>query len=621
MENFNALGLPQPLISALEKMNFATPTPIQAQAIPHALEGRDILGSAQTGTGKTAAFSIPLITHLINNPQSLAIVMTPTRELAAQVLTAMSAMLVDCKNIRTALLIGGESMYKQLNQLKNRPRIIVGTPGRINDHLERRSLNLTSADFLVLDETDRMLDMGFGVQIDRVLSSMPGKRQTLLFSATLPPNIVKVAERYMSNPMRVAAGEVNAAVKKINQEIVRLTTAEKYNTLLTQLGTRQGSVIVFVKTKRGADRMAKKLMEDQHSAAAIHGNLNQGQRNRVIQAFRDKRHRIMVATDVAARGLDIPHIEHVINYDLPQVAEDYIHRIGRTARAGAEGAAVCFVTPEDFEMWGEIDQLLNPGAPREHRPQRGRTVNAQRSGKPATTWKNNKNGYMKRKGGYNAEHNRDGGNNRQMRDGAAPRREEGGFRKERPAFTPARDTSGDTYHEPRRTEGRSEGRGDAPRRYEGGAPRRAEGGFRREENNRGYRHEENNGGSRREESNGGFRREESNGFRRRDENGGGYRRREEGSAPRSEGFKRRDDAQGQRFEKKPRDRDFGDFRDGGKPTGGNGGGYKGRSFKERDGGKPTGGNGGKRFDSRGPRSDSRTSDRPRKTWTKGRSAA
>ncbi len=427
MENFNALGLPQPLLSALEKMQFSTPTPIQAQAVPFALEGRDILGSAQTGTGKTAAFAIPLITRLINNPNSMAIVMTPTRELAAQVLDAMKKMLVGSQQIKAALLIGGESMFKQLNQLKARPRIIVGTPGRINDHLERRSLNLSTADFLVLDETDRMLDMGFGPQIDRILACMPKQRQTLLFSATLPPHIVKIAERYMNNPQRVAVGVANAPIKKIQQEVVRLQASEKYSQLLQQLRSRAGSVIIFVKTKHGADRMAKKLNDDDHVSAAIHGNLNQNQRNRVIQAFRDQKHRIMVATDVAARGLDIPHIEHVINYDLPQVAEDYIHRIGRTARAGAEGSAVCFVTPQDFEMWGEIDQLLNPGAPREARPagkasnpKAGRSFGGNKSfgakksfgekksfgGKPENRYADKSGFNNRRPGGYAAEHTR-----------------------------------------------------------------------------------------------------------------------------------------------------------------------------------------------------------------------
>ena len=365
MQDFLTLGLPQPLLRALETMQFSTPTPIQAQAIPFALQGRDILGSAQTGTGKTAAFGIPLVAKLLNDKQSMALIMTPTRELAAQVAATLDLLLSASPHIRTALLIGGQSMFRQLQQLRQRPRIIVGTPGRINDHLQQNSLNLSTCNFLVLDETDRMLDMGFGPQIDRIVKRMPRERQTLMFSATLPAHIVKVSEQYTKNPQRIACGEANKPIQKIQQEVIRIAIAEKYNTLLTQLRQRQGSVIVFVKTKRGADRLAKKLNGEKQSAEAIHGNLNQNQRNRVIQAFRDKKHRIMVATDVAARGLDIPHIEHVINYDLPQVAEDYIHRIGRTARNGEEGSAVCFVTPEDHELWGAIHQLLNPGAPRE----------------------------------------------------------------------------------------------------------------------------------------------------------------------------------------------------------------------------------------------------------------
>lgn len=360
MENFYTLQLPQPLLLALEKMKFDKPTPIQAQSIPAALEGRDILGSAQTGTGKTAAFSIPMIAKILNDPKATAIVMTPTRELAAQVLDAVKLMLATSPQVKTALLIGGQSMFKQLQQLRARARIIIGTPGRINDHLQQGSLNLSTTSFLVLDETDRMLDMGFGPQIDRVVSRMPKQRQTLLFSATLPPHIVKVSQQYTHNPLRVAVGEVNQPIRKIKQEVVRTVTAEKYNLLKQELRARTGSVIIFVKTKRGADRLALKLNGDGESAAPIHGNLNQNQRNRVIQAFREMKHRIMVATDVAARGLDIPHIEHVINYDLPQVAEDYIHRIGRTARNGAEGSAVCFLTPDDHDLWRDIQLLLNP---------------------------------------------------------------------------------------------------------------------------------------------------------------------------------------------------------------------------------------------------------------------
>ena len=423
MNDFLTLGLPQPLLRALQTMNFSTPTPIQAQAIPPALQGRDILGSAQTGTGKTAAFGIPMIARLLNDPKSIAIVMTPTRELAAQVEATMAQLLSASPQIKTALLIGGQSMFKQLQQLRARPRIIVGTPGRINDHLQQRSLNLSACDFLVLDETDRMLDMGFGPQIDRVVKCMPKERQTLMFSATLPPHIIKVSEQYTKNPQRIACGETHKPIAKINQEEIRVATAEKYNTLMTQLRKREGSVIVFVKTKRGADRLAKKLNGEKQSAEAIHGNLNQNQRNRVIQAFRDKKHRIMVATDVAARGLDIPHIQHVINYDLPQVAEDYIHRIGRTARNGEEGSAVCFITPEDHELWGAIHQLLNPGAPRE------RTTNGSAGPQAQRNYARGKSGGRNR-GGFRNRQSRDDRNG-QRSEGRSEGRSENRFSKER----------------------------------------------------------------------------------------------------------------------------------------------------------------------------------------------
>jgi len=360
MNDFSKLGLPGALLNSLERMHFKTPTPIQAKAIPVALKGRDILGSAQTGTGKTAAFGIPLIERLMTTDKTTALVMTPTRELAAQVLKALRDMIPADAGIRSALLIGGESMTRQLSQLRGYPRLIVGTPGRINDHLERKSLKLRDTGFLVLDETDRMLDMGFGVQIDRILRHMPKERQTLLFSATLPPEIVQISKKYLHMPERIAVGETHVPTANIKQELVKVSAADKYKMLLEHLAARKGSVIVFVKTKHGADRMAKRLTREGHSAEAIHGDLKQSKRDRVIADFRDKEHRILVATDVAARGLDIPHIEHVINYDLPQVAEDYIHRIGRTARAGKAGEAVCFITPEDGAKWKEIYHLMNP---------------------------------------------------------------------------------------------------------------------------------------------------------------------------------------------------------------------------------------------------------------------
>lgn len=356
---FESLGLPAPVLAAVARVGFKTPTPIQAAAIPFALRGRDVLGSAQTGTGKTAAFGLPMITRLMEDPAAMAVVMTPTRELAAQVLSTLHPLL-EGSRIRTALLIGGESMHRQLQQLKQRPRIIVGTPGRINDHLDQRTLNLSAANFLVLDEMDRMLDMGFGVQIDRILKHMPQQRQTLLFSATIPPEIEKVAGRYQRNPERVSVGSTVTPSEKIKQELIHLKENEKYDVLVQQLYDRKGSVIVFVKTKFGAKRMAEKLDKMDFKAGAIHGNLNQNQRNRVIASFREKQFRVLIATDVAARGLDIPHIEHVINYDLPQCPEDYIHRVGRTARNGAEGQAVAFITPSEGRLWHAIHKLMNP---------------------------------------------------------------------------------------------------------------------------------------------------------------------------------------------------------------------------------------------------------------------
>lgn len=360
MTQFAAFGLPETLLKALIKIGFNEPTPIQSGAIPHALQGRDVLGSASTGTGKTAAFALPLLNHLIQSKESTALIMTPTRELAVQVLSTIQPLLLLHREIHTACLIGGESMGKQLAQLARRPRLVVGTPGRINDHLTRRSLRLDKADFLVLDETDRMLDMGFGVQIEKIIAQMAEKRQTLMFSATLPPQIVKLSSRYLTNPERVSVDSTNKPAANIRQELVHTTETEKYEQLLAQLDKREGSIVVFVKTKHGAERMATRLTRASYAADTIHGDLAQRKRDRVIQSFRDKKYRILVATDVAARGLDIPHIEHVINYDLPQCPEDYIHRIGRTARAGAEGEAVNIITPTDGAKWKAITRLIDP---------------------------------------------------------------------------------------------------------------------------------------------------------------------------------------------------------------------------------------------------------------------
>lgn len=366
---FDNFGLPAKLAHALARMQFKTPTPIQAQTIPLALEGKDVLGSAQTGTGKTGAFGIPLIAGLMERQDAAALIMTPTRELAGQVVAALTPM-IPVADIKTALLIGGESMPRQLRQLDRRPRLIVGTPGRINDHLERGSLKLDNVRFLVLDETDRMLDMGFGIQIERILKHVPTDRQTLLFSATMPSNIGKLSGKYMRDPIRVAVGSTTTPMEKIKQETLHVTDAEKYGKLIEQIETRKGSIIVFAKTKWGTQKLSDRLNKDGHRSDAIHGDLQQRRRDRVILNFRDERYRILVATDVAARGLDIPHIAHVINYDVPMAPEDYIHRIGRTARAGADGEAISFVTSADGAKWRAIQRLIKGEESTEPAPRR-----------------------------------------------------------------------------------------------------------------------------------------------------------------------------------------------------------------------------------------------------------
>ncbi len=362
MNNFEGFGLCDALNKSLRKMNYETPTPIQAKAIPLAMRGRDVLGSAQTGTGKTAAFSIPMVEALMRSPDGSALVLTPTRELAKQVLDVVHQLLGYRSSINTAFIIGGEPMGKQLKQLRANPRVIVGTPGRINDHLDRGTLKLHDTSFLVLDETDRMLDMGFGVQLDRIAEHLPEDRQTLMFSATLPKEIVRISNKYLTNPERVSVGETNVIAQNIEQEMIRIEQNDKYEELTLQLHDRDGSVIVFVKTKYGADRMAKNLRRDGFTSEALHGDLKQNKRDRVMKNFRSQNFRVLIATDIAARGLDVPHIEHVINYDLPQVAEDYIHRMGRTARAGAQGSAISFVSAQDGRKWHAIERLLNPEA-------------------------------------------------------------------------------------------------------------------------------------------------------------------------------------------------------------------------------------------------------------------
>lgn len=382
VQTFNDMGLPSIILSSLERLKFSTPTPIQGATIPMALEDKDILGSAQTGTGKTLAFSIPLVAKLLSDPKAKALVLTPTRELALQVAQSIAQLLPRDSALKTALLIGGEAMPKQLQQLKSGARIIVGTPGRVIDHTERRTLHLNHINFFVLDEADRMFDMGFGEQIDHIIEGLPEERQTLMFSATFAPNIVKLATKHLRNPERISIDNVASASPLIKQEVLEVREADKFQTLCDQLDDREGSIIVFVKTKIGAEKLAIKLNAQDYGASAIHGDLRQHKRIKVINDFRRGKQRIMVATDVAARGIDVPDIRHVINYDLPQCPDDYIHRIGRTGRAGAEGHAVCFVTPSDTGKWRAIHRMMNPGEKGQDFPRHGGAGHEGRRNKP-----------------------------------------------------------------------------------------------------------------------------------------------------------------------------------------------------------------------------------------------
>lgn len=365
MSGFDRMGLHPSILKALAQMGFDKPTPIQEKAIPPALMGQDVLGSAQTGTGKTAAFSIPLVQYLLLNPARNAMVLTPTRELAQQVTEVVRNLTATNRGMNTALLIGGTDMKAQTSELRNRPRIIVGTPGRIIDHLEQGTLFLGATEFLVLDETDRMLDMGFGIQLAKIRKFLKTGRQTLMFSATLPPNIKELAGDYLKNPVRIAVGGNSKPIEKIKQTVIKTDGKGKMRELVDAIKHRSDdTIIIFCRTKSGTDNLNKRLVERGFNSRAIHGDLSQAQREMVLEDFRESRFRILVATDVASRGLDISHIKLVVNYELPQAPEDYIHRIGRTGRAGAEGEAICLLTPEDAEQWRLINRLIDSAAAR-----------------------------------------------------------------------------------------------------------------------------------------------------------------------------------------------------------------------------------------------------------------
>lgn len=354
--HFSTLGIAPTLLAVLERLHFTIPTPIQVQAIPVAVEGKDIIGIAQTGTGKTLAYALPMLQQSARRKVQ-GLVLVPTRELAAQVEEAIQSV-GKTFGLRTALLIGGASMSQQIAALRRRPHIIIGTPGRIMDHLEQKTLQLKGVGVLVLDEADRMLDMGFAPQINRILPHVSKDRQTMLFSATMPPAIVSIAARHMKMPVRVEVAPEGTVASRVNQDLFIVRKEDKGRLLEKLLDEYTGTVLVFARTKHGAKRICRSLRTAGHRVAEIHSNLSLAQRRKSLDGFKSGTYRILVATDIAARGIDVSNIEVVINYDLPNTPHDYVHRVGRTGRAGRAGQAITLITPDQRGKIRSIEQLV-----------------------------------------------------------------------------------------------------------------------------------------------------------------------------------------------------------------------------------------------------------------------
>ena len=353
--------LPQFLQQALASQGISAPTPVQTAAIPEILAGRDLVATAQTGTGKTLAFLLPLAAGLNQCPEENALILSPTRELAQQTFEEWEK-ITHATKLSAVLIIGGDNIHKQYAQLRTKPRLIVATPGRVIDHLQRKSIDFRRTHTLVLDETDRMLDMGFIEDIRHVIQQLPTPRHTVLFSATLPEEVKQAAHEFLTKPTRIQIGSVVKPADFVLQEIVRVDIREKLPQLLHELNTRAGSILIFTRTRHNAERLAKQLKLYGQKVNALHGELRQNRRRQVLDFFRNQTVRILVATDVAARGIDVPHIAHVINYDLPQSPEDYIHRIGRTGRAGAVGNAISFIAGDE-EKWKDICRVTQFAIP------------------------------------------------------------------------------------------------------------------------------------------------------------------------------------------------------------------------------------------------------------------
>jgi ATP-dependent RNA helicase RhlE len=394
--SFDSLGLSDALLKAVADQGYTTPTPIQVKAIPPILSGKDVLAGAQTGTGKTAGFSLPLLQRLMENedlklkPRKIrALVLVPTRELAAQVYESM-ATYGKYLPLQTQVIIGGASINTQIRLLRHGSDIVVATPGRLMDHIGQKNISLSNIEILVLDEADRMLDMGFLPEIRRILAYLPKNKQSLLFSATMPGAIKTLAATILKHPVEIEVAKQNTTAALISECVYGIAKDNKRELLSFMIGSNNWQqVLVFVRTKHGADRLEKQLVKDGIRSASLHGDKTQGARTKALDYFKAGKVTALVATDIAARGLDIEDLPHVINYDLPQVAEDYIHRIGRTGRAGSSGSAISLVCPEEAYLLEAIEKFLKRQIPRisdtGYEPVSLRVADAPKKNAPAKT--------------------------------------------------------------------------------------------------------------------------------------------------------------------------------------------------------------------------------------------
>jgi len=358
---FSKLGLAKHILQGVQAMGYGDPTPIQLRAIPPALEGRDVVASAQTGTGKTAAFALPLLQRLGSHGKCRCLILEPTRELAMQVETALRDF-SRFTNLRIGAVFGGVGYGAQRSALKEGVDVLVATPGRLEDHMQQGTVRLDSIEILVLDEVDRMLDVGFLAPMKRIIAKCPKNRQTLFFSATLPPEIADLANWALRDPVKIEVGASRSVASLVRHGVYQVEPSAKFDLLLALLGELDfESAIIFSRTKHGADKIAKKLRAQNHSVAVLHANRSQNQRIEALQGFKSGKYEVMVATDIAARGIDIAGVSHVINYDIPQHPEDYVHRIGRTGRASRSGDAFTLISREDFKKLAAIERLTLKG--------------------------------------------------------------------------------------------------------------------------------------------------------------------------------------------------------------------------------------------------------------------